>query len=448
MPLAFVFDPNRCTGCQACELACSIENELGPDRSWRGVVTFNQEALPGIPLFHLSLACNHCAEPTCMHSCPALAYHRDEETGAVLIDPDSCIGCHYCSWVCPYGAPRFDKERGVMSKCTFCVHRLKDDLRPACADLCPTGALDFARVPSAELCARIEGIPRTDLGPAVRIEPVSRAEPPPHAAFSAPLAPAARPVEPAITFRAEWSLMAFTYLASVMFAGFTAAASGMVRLHPLIFATGAVLAGSLSLSHLGRPERAWRAVLNVRGSWLSREVLGFGAFAAAGTVALVPGDRLSNGFTLVAWLVGLLTLVAVDQVYRPVYRGRNPVLDSGGALLTGLYLAGLFTGLILVAAPAWTLKLATEALRRRPHHADDSAALSPLWFVVTRLVLGLAVPAAAWAWAGMPLGTLAIGAALVGEAMGRASFYNRLAIQSPARQARADLGRRLASAGC
>jgi len=51
MPSAFVFDPNRCTGCQACELACSIENELGPDRSWRGVVTFNEEAFPGIPCF-------------------------------------------------------------------------------------------------------------------------------------------------------------------------------------------------------------------------------------------------------------------------------------------------------------------------------------------------------------------------------------------------------------
>ncbi len=89
MPLAFVFDPNRCTGCQACELACSIENELGPDRSWRGVVTFNEEAFPGIPLFHLSLACNHCAEPACMNTCPALAYHRDEETGAVLVDVDT-----------------------------------------------------------------------------------------------------------------------------------------------------------------------------------------------------------------------------------------------------------------------------------------------------------------------------------------------------------------------
>jgi len=449
MPLAFLFDPNRCTGCQACELACSIENELGPDRSWRGVVTFNEEALPGIPLFHLSLACNHCAEPACMNTCPALAYHLNEETGAVLIDPDRCIGCRYCSWVCPYGAPTFEPERGVMGKCTFCVHRLKDGLGPACADLCPTGALSFASVPSAELCTPVEGFPRTDLGPAIRIERVRRAEPPPQAAFPAPLVPvgnaASHQVEPVISFGAEWSLAAFTFLVIVMFATFTASASGAMRLHPAIFATAAALAGGLSLAHLGRPARAWRAVLNVRGSWLSREVIGFGAFAVAGTAALVAGDRLSGGLTPAALLVGLFTLVAIDQVYRPVYRRRNPVLDGGGALLTGLYLAGLFSGLILLAAPAWALKLAAETVGRQPNHVDDSETRSPLWFIVTRLVLGLAVPAAAWAWGGTPLGTPALGAAIVGEAMGRVSFYNRLVIQSPARQVRADVKRRLAS---
>jgi len=79
MPSAFHFDPNRCTGCQACELACSIENDLGPDRSWREVVTFNDASAPGIPRFHLSLACNHCSEPACLLGCPAAAYRKDGE---------------------------------------------------------------------------------------------------------------------------------------------------------------------------------------------------------------------------------------------------------------------------------------------------------------------------------------------------------------------------------
>ena len=76
MRRAFVFDPNRCTGCSACELACSIENRLGTDRSWRSVLTFNERGAAGAPRFHLSLACNHCETAACMEACPALAYER------------------------------------------------------------------------------------------------------------------------------------------------------------------------------------------------------------------------------------------------------------------------------------------------------------------------------------------------------------------------------------
>ena len=73
---AFIFDINKCTGCQACQIACVIENELEPERSWRQMFTFNKQRLPDIPLFHLSLACNHCLDAPCMKYCPALAYLR------------------------------------------------------------------------------------------------------------------------------------------------------------------------------------------------------------------------------------------------------------------------------------------------------------------------------------------------------------------------------------
>jgi Fe-S-cluster-containing dehydrogenase component len=106
MANSFLFDPNRCTGCGACRLACSIENQLEPERSWRRIDTFNRTRHPGVPLYHLSLACNHCAEPACMFACPALAYSRDEKSGAVLLDEGKCIGCRYCAWACPYDAPR------------------------------------------------------------------------------------------------------------------------------------------------------------------------------------------------------------------------------------------------------------------------------------------------------------------------------------------------------
>ena len=176
MPEAFVFDTAMCTGCQACQLACTIENDLEPDQSWRQIYTFNEGHLAGAPLFHLSLACNHCADPVCATACPALAYTRDEATGAVLIDERRCVGCGYCAWACPYEAPRYDVQRRLMTKCTWCHDRLARGLMPACAELCPTGALTYAHVPYEDLVDAAnsppEGFPASDIGPAIRIVPL------------------------------------------------------------------------------------------------------------------------------------------------------------------------------------------------------------------------------------------------------------------------------------
>jgi anaerobic dimethyl sulfoxide reductase subunit B (iron-sulfur subunit) len=61
----------------------------------------------------------------------------------VLLDPDRCVGCKYCSWACPYGAPQYDDESGTMSKCTFCAEDLDAGLPPSCVAACPLRALDF-----------------------------------------------------------------------------------------------------------------------------------------------------------------------------------------------------------------------------------------------------------------------------------------------------------------
>jgi DMSO reductase iron-sulfur subunit len=447
MPSAFVFDPNRCTGCQACELACSIENDLGTDRSWREVVTFNDSVLGGVPRFHLSLACNHCAEPACMYSCPALAYDRDAASGAVLLDPSRCIGCRYCSWACPYGAPTFEEERGVMGKCTFCSHRLDQGLKPACATLCPTGALDFRDLPASELAAAVPGFPQTDLGPSIRIEPVHRRL---HQDSdrarndgSDPVA-ALPPASPGITLRSEWSLAAFTFLVAILFAGFAAAAAGALSVSPLLFATAAVGAAGFSLSHLGRPGRAWRAGLNVRRSWLSREVVGFGSFAALGTVVLATRPSADPALAIGVVAVGLLTLVSADQVYRPVYGGSHPLLDGGGTLLTGLYLAGLLLASPWLAGLAGCMKLGSE-IRNTAWRNAWGMGPWPVWLVCWRLGLGLVLPATMWVVSGAPLPAWTLFAAIAGEGLGRAGFYTRLSAQSPARQARADLAGRLAS---
>jgi anaerobic dimethyl sulfoxide reductase subunit B (iron-sulfur subunit) len=92
--------------------------------------------------WNLSLSCNHCEKPVCAEACPTKAMSRRAD-GVVLVDPEKCMGCRYCEWACPYGAPRFDPERGVMTKCTLCEDRLEEGLAPSCVSACPMRALDF-----------------------------------------------------------------------------------------------------------------------------------------------------------------------------------------------------------------------------------------------------------------------------------------------------------------
>ena len=53
------------------------------------------------------------------------------------------MGCRYCEWNCPYGAPQFDPERKKMTKCDFCRDYLEQGLPPSCVAACPCRALDY-----------------------------------------------------------------------------------------------------------------------------------------------------------------------------------------------------------------------------------------------------------------------------------------------------------------
>ena len=80
-----------------------------------------------------------------MDICPVGAIDKDAN-GVCTIDTDKCIGCRYCEWACPYGAPQFDHVRNVMTKCTFCKDLVDMGENPACVDACPMRALDFGEI--------------------------------------------------------------------------------------------------------------------------------------------------------------------------------------------------------------------------------------------------------------------------------------------------------------
>jgi len=461
MPSGFLFDTNRCTGCQACELGCTIENELPWGSSWRQVSTFNAGHAAPVPLFHLSLACHHCEDAPCMRHCPALAIRRRPETGAVLIDADRCIGCGYCSWACPFDAPAFDARRGVMTKCTLCDHRLDAGLSPACVAACPTGALGYGALDPDWESESLPGFPRTSIGPRIQLEPLAPERrqpdsrswtPSPDVALHPPIPQRERRAP--VNLVGEWPLLLFT----LSFACLVAAHAGLLAAgRPALaapFFSTTFAAMLISTLHLGRRSRAWRAVWNIRHSWLSREIAAFGAFAGLAAAwhiaARLPIDGPAIRFLPWATLyAGLLGLYSADRVYdlaRPTGQWACP--HSASVLWTGTLGVALLLGSPWAAAGLLGFKL-TVFLRRRlvsegdanfevaatgsPSRHDRSVLIARPALSVFGFVL--------WLSPGKLLPLLGLALILGGEIVDRIDFYQRLTFMSPRRQIAVELRR-------
>lgn len=446
----FRLDLDLCTGCGACAVACAIENELDWGTSWRWIETFNAERAPGLPVHHLSLACNHCADAPCKERCPALAYHRDPISGAVLLDPERCIGCRYCTWACPYDAPRYDADAGVVSKCTFCHHRQVEGLTPACVSQCPTGALSWGDMDALEGEGAVPGFPRTDADPSIRFVPRADGDAGPEQAevlSALAVVPPPRAPESATSLASEWPLVAFTLLVPSL-VGLMVTVQGRALLSLPVFVGLAALAAAASMLHLGRKLRAWRAVLNLRRSWLSREVALFGAFVAASTAVLAFAETALAPAAAPGWLVGaaaasgVAALVAMDRVYA-VTRTRGLGLHSARALLTGVLVAGLAGGMPAIWLVTLGLKVALYVARKRSL-AERGRDVRRGWGAVR---LGASAAGAALLTAGGPgLPTADPGVYMVallllaaGEVVDRCEFYLELEIPTPSDQMEKDL---------
>jgi len=201
-----VIDLDRCTGCQACVVACKVENNVPPTGaeesrqgraiSWMRLARMELHEHGGKPASRLvPLPCMHCENPPCVKVCPATATTLDEEGLVAQVFP-RCIGCRYCTTACPYTARHFNwhaprwpepmrealnpdvsvRPKGVVEKCTFCHHRLqraRDEARmrgrdlergeyvPACVETCPANAMTFGDLddPRSDV-ARLSESPR------------------------------------------------------------------------------------------------------------------------------------------------------------------------------------------------------------------------------------------------------------------------------------------------
>ena len=435
----FTLDLDRCTGCSACAIACRTENLVDQAVDWRRIHTFNELNFPGAAVYHYSLACNHCLEPACLYGCPANAYSKDPTTGAVLLEGDSCIGCQYCTWVCPYGAPQFNPAAGIVEKCTFCSHRLERELEPACVEACPVEALGFVERGSPDGVSP-PGFPDVGLQPAIRLKPRRRRTRAPEMTASPLPTPTQTEIGGRILpvkLRSEWPLLVFTLLVAGLVAFVTAQLIEVSELHWPAALTVGIGAMMVSTLHLGKPTRAWRAVLNFRTSWVSREVALYSLFLGSVLFLGVSGSR-STLSSLLAVGLGFATLLSMDMVYNIPGLRVPTVPHSAMTTLTALFLLGLWVGSPWIALPAAALKIVLY-LSRPVLQGPGWRALATL-----RLGLGFLLPALVW-MAGIESMPLLLGGPLLAETLDRAQFYAELDCLSPRRLIRGDLGALLAA---
>ncbi len=159
---AVLFDISLCIGCRQCEDACNYEQRLPePDvdffdtsvfeetrrTDWKTYTVVNQydDNPPGAGEVYRKIQCMHCIDPACAASCFVKAFAKDHN-GAVTYDANVCVGCRYCMMACPFNIPAYEYHIAtdpLVTKCTFCQHRLEEGRAPACVSICPVEAMYF-----------------------------------------------------------------------------------------------------------------------------------------------------------------------------------------------------------------------------------------------------------------------------------------------------------------
>lgn len=135
---AMLIDLSLCVGCEACTVACKLDNKTGPSVKWGRIVEEEAGVFPDVKKIFVPLLCMHCENPACVEVCPTGASYQRPD-GIVLVDPAKCMGCKFCIIACPY-KERYLNAMGFVEKCDLCIDRLGEGRQPVCVETCPYGA--------------------------------------------------------------------------------------------------------------------------------------------------------------------------------------------------------------------------------------------------------------------------------------------------------------------
>jgi formate dehydrogenase iron-sulfur subunit len=381
---AFEVDLDRCSGCKACVAACHTLNGLDDQETWRdvGLLVGGTSSLP--VLQHVTTACHHCLEPACLIGCPVNAYEKDPVTGIVKHLDDQCIGCQYCTLACPYEAPKYHRGKGIVRKCDMCSSRLAVGEAPACVQACPHQAIAIRVVDQRQVIEDAETAPFLPATPDPQITL-------PTTVFKTRKT-LPRNLLPADYFRvnpqhAHVPLVVMLVLTQLSVGAFIVGlildalldhqqAAALRPLHAASALAFGLLALGASTLHLGRPLYAFRAVLGLRHSWLSREIVALGIFAmlacAYAAAVYLTRQQVSSQVPWLRWLGGSVAIVGGVGIFCSamiyIFTGREcwsflrvVVRFTLTSALLGVALVWLSILTLTVLAPSQTLRHLIQA---------------------------------------------------------------------------------------
>ena len=138
-------DLTRCIGCNACSVACKAENDVPLGVFRRRVRPLMAGSYPDTQRAFVPISCFHCEKPACLEACKKADVGAIYKTadGFVVIDQEKCEKKKRCTFECPYRNVFINPVDDKAQKCTFCEHRVKQGVAPACVQTCVGGALTF-----------------------------------------------------------------------------------------------------------------------------------------------------------------------------------------------------------------------------------------------------------------------------------------------------------------